>query len=88
MVTISELKKIRQSEAKKLMAMNKKISKARKIDKEKEELIKDIKRIKAARNKDRQKLKQEASKKLRVIKSTGKKVGKSIIRYLQDLRDS
>ncbi len=90
MVSIIELKRIREREASKLKIMNKKLLEVRKIDAEKQKIIKDIRRIKTARLRDKAERQAKANRELRIIKSqalrTGKKVGKKVLDFLYAMR--
>ncbi len=79
MVSIQELKRIREREAKKLLAENKLLSERRKIEN-------DIIRIRKSRLRDKSERQEKAKIALQNIGKKGLKVGKKIISYLQDLR--
>lgn len=81
MVTISELKAIRKMEGKKLQTENS-------LERQKNRIIQDIKRIRRSRMGDKIERQKKAGAKLQDIKRTGLKVGRKVISFLQDLRDS
>lgn len=81
MATIAELKLIRRNEARLLMLENRKLQ-------ERDRIINDIKKIRRARNREKDERKAKAKKELQRIASGAKRAGGAVIRYLQRLRDS
>lgn len=86
MTSISELKRIREREGKKLKVILAKRKKARELDEEKERIIKDIRRIKASQMKDKLERRKKATKELEKLKRTGAKVSRKVVDFLYKLR--
>lgn len=87
MVTIAELEGIRKREANLLMIETKKLQAVKKVQTEKDKLINEIRRIRKARNRDKEELKSKSRKELKKIASGAKRAGSTVIRYLQRIRD-
>ena len=86
MATIAELKRIRRQEALKLKVENSKLRKARALDDEKAKIVKDIKRIRAARMRDQIERRKKANRELEKIKSGAKKASRKVIDFLYRIR--
>jgi len=86
MATISELKAIKEREGKLLAMENEKLKKARKLDKERQEVVDDIRKIRAARMKGKKERVEKSNKEIAKIKSGAKKAGKKVLNYLYNLR--